>query len=1822
VELFSRLSGRGIGDLQILREDGGIAFGRAWRGDAESGHGVLVALPTSEQPTPTTLERLAHEYSFKDELDSTWAVRPLELERDRARTILVFEDPGGELLGSYLGAPMDVGRFLRLAVGLAVALGKLHQNGLIHKDINPANILVNATSGEVWLTGFGTASRLLRERQSPKPPEFIAGTLAYMAPEQTGRINRSIDSRSDLYSFGVTLYQMLTGSLPFAATDPMDWVHCQIARDPAPISEVPSVPTVVPAIIMKLLSKAAEERYQTAAGLERDLRRCLIEWEERASIEDFPLGEQDTPDRLLIPEKLYGREREVEALLSAFDRAIKNGVPELVLISGYSGIGKSSVVHELHRVLVPPRGLFASGKFDQHQSETPYATVARAFQSLIQPLLGQSEVELSKWRADFLQALGLEASLLLNLVPELGLIIGDQPAVADLPPIDAKARVQSILRRFVNVFARQEHPLALFFDDLQWLDAATLDVIENLLTEPNVHHLLLIGAYRSNEVGPSHRLMRKLAAIRESGAPITEVILAPLASDDIERLTMETLRSDLTEARPLARLIYDKTAGNPFFVIQFISNLAEEGSLFFDHAAGRWRWDLRQIRAKGHSENVVDLMVEKLTRLPTQTRMALQQLACIGNSAGFDTLAVCLGTTEEEVHVRLWPALRLQSVLRLDNAYKFAHDRIQEAAYSFMSEKARADAHLRIGRLLIERMPTSKYEDAIFEIVGQFNRGDLAQIPIKERERIAELNLLAGKRAKASSAYVSTLKYMTEGAALLSEEHWELRHDLFFELELNRAECEFLTGAVSDAAQRLEILSHRAASTIEESAIACLRVDLHMARAQVDLAQAVCLDYLRKRGVEWSSHPSKEEARREYDRISTEVKSRTIEDLIALPLVSDLAALATLNVLSKLVPMHTETNLLALDICYAVALGLEYGHGDGSCVAYVLLGMLAGAHFGDYEAGYHFARVGYELVEQRGLRRFQAPTFHPFGDRVMPWTKSIKACRQILVRGFEAANKFGPLTYVVFSGDRITANFLAAGDPLLETQRQAESGLETARRARFSLGSDLNALQLALVRTLRGLTPKFGCFDDELFDELGFELRVSGNPALAVVECRYSIRKLQARFFAGDYTAAIEASSRAKRLMWTTLGSLDEAEYEFYGGLASAASYDTVNVDERRQHLDALMSHSRRVDEWAENCPENFETRAALLNAEIARIEGRQIDAQHLYEKAILSATKNNFIHVEALANELAARFYAVCGFVKIARSYLRDARQCYLSWGAYGKVRQLEARYPQLGVTDPSEAGRKAISIDQPLDVAAVVKASQALSGEMLLPRLIERLMTIALQHAGAKRGLLILPDQNVYRIEAEALADGDQIGLRYGAAAGTAVPETIIRYVMRMQESVILDDAARQNLFSGDQYFSLGRQRSILCLPLIRQGRVVGLLYLENALASHVFTPDRATLLGVLGSQAAISLENARLYGDLQEREAKIRRLVDSNIIGICIYNLDRQILEANDAFLSIVGYTRDDVISGRLSFVGLTPPEWVEDDKQRLAELISTGTWKPSEKEFFRKDGSRVPVLLGSAIFSELKRQGIAFVVDLTERKRAEAELAHANRIATMGQLTASIAHEVNQPIAALLMNAGTALRWLERQTPDWEKTKQMIGRIINDAERATDILGRIRAFSKKAPAPKSFFALNEAILEVVGLTRAKLSDHGILLRTELAQNGLLIQGDRVQIQQVMMNLIMNAAEAMSETRDGERELLITTWIAAAEVNVAVRDSGPGFADSAFDKVFEAFYTTKATGLGLGLSICRSIIESHGGRLWASANVPKGAVLQFTVPAVKLY
>jgi PAS domain S-box-containing protein len=1562
---------------------------------------LLVVSPSAEPPSPQNLRRLEHEYSLAVELDPAWAVKPLALTRHEGRTILVLADPGGEPLDRVLDRhreqPLDLERFLCLAINLAVALDHTHHCGLIHKDVKPENVLIGKDN-QVWLTGFGIASRLPRERQAPAPPEMIAGTLAYMSPEQTGRMNRSMDTRSDLYSLGVTLYQMLTGVLPFSASDPLEWVHCHIARRPvAPVKRC-GVPEPLSAIIMKLLAKNAEERYQTAAGLESDVRRCLMQWQSHGRIDTFPLGTNDSPDRLLIPEKLYGREREVDALLTAFDRVVTQGTTELVLVSGYSGVGKSSVVNELHKVLVPPRGLFAAGKFDQYKRDVPYATLAEAFQMLVRQILVKSEAEVDHWRRALLEALGPNGQLMVNLIPELEFIIGKQPPVADLPPQEARNRFQLVFRRFLGAFATAEHPLALFLDDLQWLDTATLELLQLLATDPDVRQLLLIGAYRDNEVDSSHPLMRRLAAIRDAGAKTQEIVLSPLGLDDVGRLTAESLHCGRSSVGPLTQLIYGKTGGNPFFTIQFIAELEEEGLLRFEPSAATWRWDIDRILEKGYTANVVDLMVGKLSRFPNATQESLKQLACLGNSVDFDLLRTVYEESEEQMHDRLREAVRADLIFRTETSYRFLHDRVQEAAYFLIPEQQRAQTHLRIGRILTESVPRERLEEAIFDILNQFNRGAPLITDAGERQRVAELNLIAGKRAKASTAYTSALKYLHAGRSLLSEEAWERNYDLIFLIESLIAECELLTADMAAAEGRLTMLAQRARSRHDIAVVTRLLITLYTTLDRSDRAIDVFLDYLRRSGTAWLSHPSRDDVVREYNRIWSLVGNRQIEDLLDLPQLDDSDVLDMLDVFTEIVhpAMFFDENLSTLVVFRMVSLCLEHGNCDASCFGFVWFGMFAGPRFNNYTDGFRFGQLGYDLVEKRNLTRYQARTYTSFGT-LTPWAKHALKGRELIRRAFDVAYRTGDLTFSAYSWHSLITNYLAVGDPLSEVQSEAEKGLNFVTKAGFGLVVENSKAQLGLIRTLRGLTPTFGCFDSHDYNETDTEHRLASNPLLVLSEFFYWTRKLQARFFAGDNASAVEASRRAHQLLWPAASQVETGDFRFYAALAHAAAWNSASPEQRRKHFAALSDHHQQLEIWALHCPANFETKTALATAEIARIEGRMLDAEHFYEAAIRSAHDNGFTHCEAVANELAGQFYLARGIETAGYAYLRIARNCYDRWGAIGKVKQLDERYSRLRQERTSDSSAATGLPVVQLDVETVVKASQALSSEIVLPRLIAKLVRIAVEYAGAERGLLILMRDGEPRIEAEATTGQGavEVAVRQAVVMPSDLPQSVLHYVTRTRESVLLDDASADTVYSRDEYVRVKRSKSVLCLPIVQQGKLVGALYLENNLAPGAFTPDRVTVLQLLASQAAISIENAILYSDLQLQAGLLQRLP----VSAWTLTPDGTPDFVNQVWLEFSGQT--------LEFIRSRPEAWMTaihpDDRETAArsfwEGVRSGQSFAFETRSLRaKDGTYRWHLQQAVVLRDAEGKVLKFVgttTDIDEQKRAEENIRQSEK-----------------------------------------------------------------------------------------------------------------------------------------------------------------------------------------------------------------------------------
>jgi len=1050
-----------------------------------------------------------------------------------------------------------------------------------------------------------------------------------------------------------------------------------------------------------------------------------------------------------------------------------------------------------------------------------------------------------------------------------------------------------------------------------------------------------------------------------------------------------------------------------------------------------------------------------------------------------------------------------------------------------------------------------------------------------------------------------------------------------------RAECELLSGNFETAEQLIVELLQRGTSKVDQAAVYHLKVLLHTVKSESAQAVATALTCLRLFGIDIPAHPAWEQVQAEYETVWQTLNGRSIESLIDLPLMTDPELQAAMQVLSVLTPpaYFTDFRLYCLQVCRMVKVSIQHGTSGPSAHAYGFLGIVLGLVFHRYSDAHRFAKLACDLVEKHGFIAYQAKAYVSMGI-VALWTQPITTAIDFNRAAFRTATETGDLTSACYGMFRSVSILLLRNDPLDAVWSESEKSLDFVRKAGFRDMADAIVSEQRFIATMQGRTATFSTFSDAQFDEAAFEAQLTGD-RMPLVICWYWVVKLKTRFLSGDHAEALAAAGKAKALLWSSAAQIQLLDYFHYTALTVSALYENASADEQQEWRDLLTAHREQLREWADSYPPTFADKHALVAAEIARLEGRDADAMRLYEQAIRSARDHGFVQNEGVAHEVAARFFTARRFDTIAHACLREARRCYLRWGAFGKVRQLEQLHPHL--RDAPVPTSPTTTIGAPaeqLDVGTVVKASQAVSGEIVLGELIKTLLRIAVEHAGAERGLLILFPGDEPQIEAEATTGRGQVEvtLRQTTVSSAELPESVLHYVTRARENVILDDALAQNPFSADEYICQKHPRSVLCLPLVKQAKLIGVLYLENNLASHVFTPVRISVLELLASQAAISLENARLYNDLGEREARIRRLVDSNIIGIMIGDSRGRIIETNNAFLDMLGYCREDLISGRIRWTKLTPAEWAAADQDALAQMSATGSCKPFEKEYFRKDGSRVPVLVGGAFFEWKPDEGVVFVVDMTDRKRAEEklraseqrlldsqmELAHVTRVTTLGEMTASIAHEVNQPLAAVVNAATACLRWLDRGTPDLDETRRAVEWIIKEGNRASEVIRRVRALANKTDIEKVPLDINEVIREVIALVQRELIVHRVSLRMELAPTLPMILADRVQLQQVIINLVMNGIEAMQSVTDRPRELVIRSYQDETHrVLVTVTDSGVGISAENADRLFNAFFTTKSSGMGMGLSICRSIVEAHGGRLWATANVPHGATFQFTLP-----
>jgi predicted ATPase/GAF domain-containing protein len=1453
---------------------------------------AAVLVQVAARSSQATQARLEHEYDLREELHIDWAVQPLGLMKLATNLILVETDPGGELLEKLLGPALPVPLFLRLAIGITRAVVSLHQQELVHKDLQPAHILIDVASGKTHLLGFGNASRIPRAHQDLIPLEVITSNLAYIAPELTGRVNRSIDSRSDLYTLGVVFYQMLTGVLPFTAVDAIGWVHSHIARQPLPVTErVPTMPAMLSAMVLKLLEKNAEERYQTAGGLLADLQHCMVQLARTGRIDEFALARHDASGRLIVPEKLYGREQARQVLLDAVDQVLASGTFELVLVSGYSGIGKSSLVHELLQVLVQPRARFITSKFDQHKRDIPYITLAQAFQILVRQMLGQSRAALDDWRDAILHAVGSNGQLLLDLIPELQFVIGPQPATLDLPPTEAQNRFQTVFTQFLSVCASEEHPLIVFLDDWQWMDVASMRLISDLLTTIHLRYFLLIGAYRDNEVAPTDPLMITLDGLRQHQVLINQIVLAPLQRADVAHLLTDTLHAAPEQVGPLTDLVYEKTAGNPFFTTQFLNRLADERLLSFNFEQRLWEWDLARIEQQGFSQNVIDLMIAKLQRLPRDCLDAVKLLACLGNGAEVRTLAKVCDQTMAVTEADLWPAVKIGLLVQHHTSYQLAHDRVQEAAYSLTAPELRPQVHLNIARLLVAHLSESEIEEDIFDIVSQFNLGLALIDQASERAQVAHFNFLAGKKAKDAVAYTAARSYLRAALQLQNPDAWESDYANSFQLVLSLSECEYLTGHFEQADALFQLLRQHAHSNVDRAKVAMLCSDLYQLSGKFDLAVDVGLEALQLFGVRFPEQEAEINAAfvQEMAEIETRLAGRQAADLIHLPSATDPDIQMAIAIFADLAsPVHQiRPQLFLLLATKTMNYILQHGNANGASMAYTCYAVILTGS-GKIDQAFQFSEMAL-AVSQKFHDTKRAGIFeYCHGVFIHSWSKSMNANLPLLEHAFVSCVDVGNFFWAGYCTFAIPWFTFDKGAKLDEVRRVIKKYMDFAIHSHNQVAAQMDVLLLQACSCLQGNTLGLISFSDDKVQESEV-LAVFSKACYHSGTCTFYILKQIVAVVFGQVSAGMQAAEQALPLLDAVRATMLENSHVFFHALsASAAYFDKALASNGTADQEALRCSSLRrivadaaekLAVWAQYCPENFANRHSLILAELARIDGQPLQAMDYYDAAIRFAHESGFVQNEAIANERAAQFFFARGSDKIAHTYLREARLAYLRWGAQAKVAQLDRRYPSLHSRRSDGASRNAAQVTtraEHLDLMSVIKASQAVSADIVLDHLIEALLRILLEHAGADRGILLLPHNGQLQIAAVAQAVDEKIQvLVHPPTQDNALPQMVLNYVARALDKVLLDDASSAHPYATDPYWQDNPVKSSLCLPLIKQANLVGVMYLENRLVPGVFNHGRISVIELLASQAAISIENATLFMNLAREQSTIREL-----------------------------------------------------------------------------------------------------------------------------------------------------------------------------------------------------------------------------------------------------------------------------------------------------------------------------------------------------------
>lgn len=1469
---------------------------------------VVVKLLNKEYPSTKDMSVFVREYEIMHKITGDGIIKVYSLEKFNNSIAIIMEDIGGESVDKVLQSiKAGIAEKLSLAIQMTNCLIQLHKQHVIHKDVNPTNFIWNNKTNEVKIVDFGISAELIREASQCINLNILEGSLDYLSPEQTGRINRPIDYRTDLYSLGITLYELFTGQLPFKGDDELEIIYSHIAKNPVHPKEInPEIPAILSDIVMKLIAKTAEERYQSALGLKKDLEFCIQSIKEKREINGLILGEGDILDRFEIPHKLYGREEEVEILIDGFEKAA-SGRCEFLLVSGYSGIGKSSLIHEIRKPITGKKGYFIFGKYNQFEQGVPYRGIIQAFKELIRQLLAQPQSSLNYWKSCLVDALGCNGQVILDILPELEQIIGPQPKVAELNPLEAQNRFQMIFREFINVFARREHPLVIFLDDLQWSDISTLDLLKNILGTGKAQYILFIGAYRDNEVQvghPLHKLLEELKNWQQGPTPpFHQIFLKPLEFSAINQLIADTFHCHPNETKSLTNIIFQKTKGNPFFVGRVLSSLYLKGTFTFLQEKGQWVYDLEKVEAVEISDNIVDLLVKGLESLPVTTMNILKLAACIGSQFDLTTVSLISKKTFAVLGKDLWVAIEKEIILPLNNNYRFintlgnkmnptdlemcfcfAHDRIRQAVYSLIPEQENCEIHLSIGNEYLKSFRETKRTAAIFDMVNHLNIGRNLVQQKDERIELADLNIMAGNEAKKSTAYAVALNYFETAESLLSEEEWELMPDRFFDLVLEQATAALLSGDLLKADTLCEYLSEIANSNLEKGAVTNIKVLTLVFQGKLyesinEIRNTLLLYNI---SLPESAEEIEHKTQESVMNMQQFLVRTPVEKLVDLPVMSDPEKLMAMQLLFQGVPPVRQVNprLYFFMSLMMFELTCTYGISPLSCKCFVDCGVIQGRVLGDYKTGYKLGEAAFALANKLNAESQKSSVYFVF-PFLSYWRTHYQECLDYYDMAYRTGLETGDLIHVTYAIAHKIHLLMWVGKNLTECKAETEKTIVFLKQAK-------GAVPLVLAEIVYNTIQKFQAISEHN-SQLDFEEK--DKEIIERIESIHNITYL-ARFYLyntyvnivlGNMEAAERWNTLAEKVIFAGVSDFPMPDHYLFQALILFQKWNDATTKEQMQMKETLSNIQLKLKHWEENCSANFVHKYYLVCAGMAIIENESVDTViDIFQKAMNSFRNNDFIQIKALCNELFGKFWLGRGNGTIGKAYIREAHYLYKQWGAHRKVMLMEKQYPHYFINDETtlEATKETKGakgtilkiMHSSIDMTSILKSNQAISSEIKIEKLLTILIRVMIENAGAERGCLLLVNEADGQFYIEALQDVNynkfQVKHSIPFTESKDLCREIVQYVTRTKETVVIHNACSDVNWQNNPYIMNNRIKSVLCMPVFYQNRLKSVVYLENNLSDNVFTLERLETLKILSSQASISIENARLYENMEEK------------------------------------------------------------------------------------------------------------------------------------------------------------------------------------------------------------------------------------------------------------------------------------------------------------------------------------------------------------------